>query len=250
MKKNILKVKPLVTVVTVVYNDEEHIENTIQSVLDQTYENIEYIIIDGSSTDATWAKIEKYADEIDVRLSERDLGVYDAMNKGIILANGEWIHFLNSGDVFYNRNVISNIFDNYKDNGESMIYGDTIFYNPKLNVKNRVVAKRANSVHGSYMPSCHQSIFTRAYELKNHLFDLRYKVYADSNFFYELNKRNKKGLYTNSVISIYDSTGLSSRNKKDRLLERFLMYFRHRDIYCIVYFLMYIKNLIMDNDHQ
>ena len=248
MKLHTATEKPLVTVVTVVFNDEAHIEKTIQSVLRQSYSNIEYIIIDGASTDATCSIIEKYREKIDFFLSEKDKGVYDGMNKGIQLAKGEWIHFLNSGDVFYDENVISGVFNNYTDNGESTIYGDTIYYNPNENVKTRVVARRVTNEPGSFMPSCHQSIFTRAVELKNYPFDLRYRVYADSNFYYELSKRNNKGLYTNSVISIYDSTGLSSRNKNSRLWERFLMYFRHRDIKCVVFFLMYIKNLIVNKN--
>ena len=90
---------PLVSIITVVYNAEEFLEETILSVLNQDYKNIEYIIIDGGSTDLTLDIIKKYHEKIDIFVSEDDKGIFDAMNKGIGLANGEWLNFLNAGDV-------------------------------------------------------------------------------------------------------------------------------------------------------
>ncbi len=82
---------PLITVITVVYNGEKYLEETIQSVINQTYPNVEYIIIDGGSTDETIDIIKKYEDKIDLWISEKDEGIYDAMNKGIYLATGQWV---------------------------------------------------------------------------------------------------------------------------------------------------------------
>ena len=101
---------PLITVVTVVFNGEATLEQTIQSVVNQTYDNVEYIIVDGGSKDRTLDIIKKYEDRIDYWQSEPDKGIYDAMNKGIELANGDWINFMNSGDSFYNECVIKNIY--------------------------------------------------------------------------------------------------------------------------------------------
>ena len=91
---------PLITIITVAYNAVKDIENTILSVLNQTYPNIEYIIIDGGSTDGTLDIIKKYEDKISYWVSEPDKGIYDAMNKGTLKATGVWLNFMNAGDTF------------------------------------------------------------------------------------------------------------------------------------------------------
>ncbi len=105
-----LQNNPLVTIVTVSYNVVSTIERTILSVVNQTYSNIEYIIIDGGSTDGTVDIIKKYMDKIAYWVSEPDKGIYDAMNKGILMAKGQWINFMNSGDYLYSNDVISQFF--------------------------------------------------------------------------------------------------------------------------------------------
>lgn len=102
--------KLLISVVTVCYNAADTIEKTMLSVLNQTYHDIEYIIIDGGSTDGTVEIIRKYADRIAYWVSEPDKGIYDAMNKGIKVATGEWINFMNAGDEFVDEGVIEKLF--------------------------------------------------------------------------------------------------------------------------------------------
>ena len=116
--------KPLVSIVTVVYNGEVFLEKTIQSVINQSYSNIEYIIIDGGSTDETVDIIKKYEDRIDYWVSEIDSGIYDAMNKGIDLASGDWINFMNAGDSFVGCNVLLNLNYFLSDINYDIIYGD------------------------------------------------------------------------------------------------------------------------------
>ena len=100
----------LISVVTVSYNAVSTIEQTILSVINQTYPNVEYIIIDGGSTDGTVDIIKKYADKIAYWVSEPDKGIYDAMNKGVVVATGEWINFMNAGDIFTDSDVIDKLF--------------------------------------------------------------------------------------------------------------------------------------------
>jgi cellulose synthase/poly-beta-1,6-N-acetylglucosamine synthase-like glycosyltransferase len=102
--------KPLISIVTVVYNGEAFLEETILSVINQAYDNVEYIIIDGGSTDRTIDIIKKYEDKLDYWISESDDGIYDAMNKGIDLVTGEWVNFVNSSDVL-NGNAYTVILD-------------------------------------------------------------------------------------------------------------------------------------------
>ena len=101
--------KPKITVVTVCYNAVDTIEKTIFSIINQTYENIEYILVDGGSTDGTVAIIKKYESRIAKWLSEPDKGIYDAMNKGVMMATGEWINFMNAGDEFYRTSTIDEV---------------------------------------------------------------------------------------------------------------------------------------------
>lgn len=115
---------PKISIITVSYNSQNVIEKTILSVLGQTYKNIEYIIIDGGSTDKTTHIINKYINKIDYFISEPDKGIYDAMNKGIQVATGEWINFMNTGDCFSSNTVLDEIFKNSIPMNKTFIYSD------------------------------------------------------------------------------------------------------------------------------
>jgi glycosyltransferase involved in cell wall biosynthesis len=112
-----LENKFIITIITVTFNAEATLEDTILSVINQDFDNFEYIIIDGGSNDGTIDIINKYREKIDYWISEPDKGIYDAMNKGIDFAHGSWINFMNSGDKFVSSNVLKNIFSvEYSDN--------------------------------------------------------------------------------------------------------------------------------------
>ncbi len=199
--------KPLISVITVVLNGEKYLEETILSVLNQTYDNVEYIIIDGGSTDGTLDLIKKYEHAIDYWVSEKDRGIYDAMNKGIVLATGDWINFMNAGDGFYDTESILKIFTESIEEVYGVIYGDTlIIYNNKL----QRISKALPIENINYgMVFSHQSCFTRSHICKTKKFSLDFRFAADFHFFISLYKEGVCFLYFPEVISYMRAGGLS-----------------------------------------
>jgi glycosyltransferase involved in cell wall biosynthesis len=166
--------KSLITIITVVYNGANFIERTIQSIIEQSYENVEYIIIDGGSTDGTLEIISKYKHKIDILVSEQDNGIYDAMNKGLSLASGEWINFMNCGDYFFDNNVLDDIFS-VLDLKYKLVAGSfTRFWTGGKELK-----YKAGLLKIGQMPSSHQAIFFNREQAKSFPYNTRYKVGAD-----------------------------------------------------------------------
>lgn len=211
---------PKISVVTVVYNMVDKIENTILSVINQTYSNIEYIIIDGCSTDGTVDIIKKYADKIHYWVSEADKGVYDAMSKGISKATGKWVNFMNAGDQLYSSTVLQNIFFNNIPDTISVIYGDTVksfpfgYYSFNINPLSDLEKG---------MIFCHQSTFVRYNILQEMAFDKNFKISADYNLFYNLYKRKHEFLYIPIYISIYEVAEDSISNSSKLIKEEFII---------------------------
>mgnify|MGYP006150838989 FL=1 len=116
------RLKPVITIITVVKNDNKKITRTIKSILNQNYKNVEYIVIDGGSTDGTLNKINKYRDKIDIIITGKDKNLWDAMNKGIKLSTGNIIGILNSGDYFY-KNAFNIVTKYFKDNKIDFLFG-------------------------------------------------------------------------------------------------------------------------------
>lgn len=191
---------PRVTIVTVCYNAVGTLDRTILSVLKQNYPNVEYIIIDGGSTDGTVDVINRHCNRDIAFISEPDKGIYDAMNKGIKMATGEWICFMNSGDTFVSNDILSRIFSgaDYKDT--DVIYGDAryCYVNAPIDVKAQPL-----STLDYKMAFCHQSSFVRTNLMKSRNFDLKYKYAADYNYFHELYLAQHKFFYIPIVIAVY-----------------------------------------------
>ncbi|MBD3842266.1 MAG: glycosyltransferase [Campylobacterales bacterium] len=204
--------KPLITVVTVVFNGEKFLEETILSVINQTYDNVEYIIIDGGSTDGTLDIIKKYEHAIDYWVSEKDKGIYDAMNKGIDLATGEWINFMNGGDTFYDIEVISCISSLKVFTDTDLIFGDV-----KSTYKGFTKIHPARDLKNIYksMVFSHQSAFIRSLTHKKFKYDLEYKLSADYNaiiqIYHSVYDFGSNFVKTNNVIAIVETNGVSQR---------------------------------------
>ena len=222
---------PLISVITVCYNAASCIEKTILSVINQTYSNIEYIIIDGGSTDGTIDIVNKYKDRISVIVSEKDKGIYDAMNKGVTYATGEWVNFMNAGDTFYNSNVVTELFKDNIEEKYTVVFGDT---NVITQYKEIFVNYGYKKMH-KYMPSCHQSIFCRRYILMKYPFEWeKYKYAADFNLFYNLKQRNYLYKYIKVIVSNYDcKDGFTQRNKIN-LARDYINIKRYNKLYKII----------------
>ena len=207
---------PLISVVTVSYNAVSVIEQTIFSVINQTYPNVEYIIIDGGSTDGTVDIIKKYADKITYWVSEPDKGIYDAMNKGIELATGEWINFMNAGDSFYSFSILELIFGQTIFSND-IIYGDTLFLAPNLEYVRKTLPLDTIS---RCMPFGHQSTFVKTLLMKEQKFDVSFISRGDYNFFYQMYYANKSFCHIKQIIARYDNTkGISVENYRVVLRE-------------------------------
>lgn len=201
-----------ISVVTVCYNAVNTIEKTISSVINQTYSDIEYIIIDGGSKDGTIELIKKYADYITYWVSESDSGIYHAMNKGIEAATGEWINFMNSGDIFATRDVIQNIFASNINENTDIIYGNSIIQN-----KNKTVTLIAGN-NISLLRKCpiyrHGASFVRLSVHKLFLFNLARTQnlgYAlDFDVIFRLYRHNKHFEKVDTAIMIYEADGISN----------------------------------------
>jgi len=207
----------LISIITVVYNNVELIENTIKNVLSYEMDHLEYIIIDGGSTDGTVEVIKKYLDKISIFISEPDKGIYDAMNKGARMARGEWINFMNAGDEFAIRSFDS-LQKVMKDEKCSVIYGDVIIKREdgSLFVD---VARPLDQIN-YLLNFCHQSSFVRTKLLLETPFSLNYKISSDYDFFLNMFKKGYKFEYINESISMFALGGISTGISKQYLKER------------------------------
>lgn len=203
--------KPLISIITISYNAANTIERTILSIINQTYSNIEYIIEDGKSKDGTLDIVNKYKHQISAIYSEKDKGIFDAMNKALHRSTGEWIIFMNAGDTFHNNEVISNIFETQIPKEISVIYGDVYFITSK-----GLQYIKCNPFYNKKgirpMGICHQSIFTQRDAALKFCFDLKFKYTADYNMMMQIHKAGFEFKYIPIAISNYDLTGISSTN--------------------------------------
>ena len=201
-------VKPLVSIITAVYNGEKYLEKTIKSVLAQSYENIEYIIIDGSSTDGTIDIIKKYEDKISYWVSEKDSGVYEAMNKGLKVARGDYIAILNADDYYTSDAIdlsIKKIIETKSDYSIANVdYVDTkAIIRPIYPLKENYVYQEMPYPHVSAVVS------SKVYVAVG-LFDEKFKIAGDHDMALRIHLQGYKACYIDKVIAHLEEGGISS----------------------------------------
>lgn len=209
----------MITVVTVCYNSEETIEETIKSVLGQTYEEKEYLIIDGNSSDGTMDIVRKYECNECMRvISESDNGLYDAMNKSLGMAKGEYIIFLNSGDVFCDENVLKDMASHLT---EDIVYGNVIRRKHGGDIVEKYPGKHKLFwllLQGKMVS--HQVLFTKTEIMRNYGFDESYKITADFNFLVRAVHDKCSLHYVDRNVSIMENReGISARPENLNIMQ-------------------------------
>lgn len=222
---------PKFSIITVTYNAAAVIEDTLQSVITQTYKNIEYIIVDGASTDRTMEIIGRYRKHIHTVVSEPDRGLYDAMNKGIRLATGDYVCFLNAGDELHEDDTLQLIVHSLTGltGLPDVIYGRTAIVDEEGHfLRMRRLEPPENLTWHSFrqgMLVCHQAFFAR----RDHAvpYDLRYRFSADFDWCIRVMKQSTVLHNTRLTLIDYLNEGMTTRNHRASLAERFRIMCRH-----------------------
>ncbi len=222
IKNKTPKVKqPLVSVITVVLNGEKTLERTIKSISSQKYPNIEYIIVDGNSTDKTKTIIKQYESFISRWISEPDQGLYDAMNKGIKLATGDYLWFINAGDEIASPNTLEKVFNNFP--LADIYYGETMITDEqgkeiglrRLRPKDKMTWKDFRKG----MLISHQSVIVSS-EIVNK-YNQKYRFSADYDWIISVFLKAEKIVNTKLILSNFMDGGLTKKNIRESLKERF-----------------------------
>lgn len=203
-----------ISVVTVCFNAAATIAATFESVLQQEYMDYEYLVIDGKSTDNTMDIVREYSQRFNEKgisfhmLSERDHGIYDAMNKAIKMAEGTWIYFLNADDRLYDSTVFGRVFID-KHAGADVVYGKVM----KVD-KDRWEVREHRDVENivQEMPFCHQGAFTRTKTMNRYMFDTKYRICADYDFFLKLYLNGGKFAKVEEMVACFSMEGMSGTN--------------------------------------
>ncbi len=211
-----------VSIITIAYNSESTIEATIQSVLDQSYSDIEYIIIDGASKDGTMTIVNKYADRISKVVSEKDKGIYDAMNKGVLNASGDIIGILNSDDIYADSEVISNVVAKFEESKADALYADLVYVdrdNTDKVTRTWISGEyREGKFRKGWMPPHPTFFIKKEWYDKFGLYSTELKISADYELMLRMVHKNKAKLtYLNKIITKMRVGGESNISIKNRI---------------------------------
>lgn len=215
---------PKLSVITIVYNNVKDIERTMLSILNQTYSNIEYIVIDGASNDGTLEIVKKYEKRITKLISEKDKGIYDAMNKGLALATGDYVLFMNSGDEIYELETVEKIFATAPN--ADIYYGETEMYDENWSSLGR--RRHQAPEHFTWesfkygMSISHQAIYIK--RSLTEPYNLQYKYSADIDWIIKIAKKASSIVNTHLYVAKYLVGGMSKKKHRESLKERFQIF--------------------------
>ncbi len=219
--------EPKLSVITIVFNNVSGIERTMLSVLGQTYSAIEYIVIDGGSTDGTLEIIEKYKAKLHKLISEKDRGIYDAMNKGLAIAEGDYVLFMNSGDEIYAPNTVEKVFASEPE--ADIYYGETEMYDESW----KSLGQRRHKAPENFtwrdfrygMSISHQAIYIKRSLVEP--YDPEYKLSADIDWILKAAKKASMIVNTKMYVAKYLVGGMSKKKHRQSLIERFHIFSKH-----------------------
>ena len=221
----------LISIITITYNAEPYLERTIQSIINQSDQDFEYIIIDGKSKDGTLLIAEKYKDRVNQLISEPDKGLYDAMNKGLKNASGDFVWFMNAGDEINDNQAVEKIYEAISDKID-VLYGDTFFVDDDGNVQglrseitpHRLPKDLKWQDMNLGMLVCHQAFITRKSIAPLYMEN---NLSADVDWEIECLKRAKEVKYLDFVVAKYLTGGISNKQLKRSLLDRYEILKKH-----------------------
>jgi len=219
--------QPKLSVITIVYNNVKDIERTMLSVLNQTYPNIEYIVIDGASKDGTTDKIYQHKSRLAQFISEPDKGIYDAMNKGLALATGDYVLFMNSGDELYAPDTVAEVFDTAA--SADIYYGETEMYDENwksLGQRRHCAPETFSWESFKYgMSISHQAIYIKRTLVSP--YDLNYKYSSDIDWIIKATKNASSIVNTHMYVAKYLVGGISKKKHFASLKERFRIFTKY-----------------------
>lgn len=204
--------QPMFTIITVCFNEKENIQRTIESVLCQSYEDYEYILCDGGSSDGTLEIAKAYQNDFErkgIRYhihSEKDGGIYFGMNIGVALSTGMYLNFMNAGDEFHNREVLAEISQHVQESAADILYGDII------KIERGYGKREIGNIQGikEGMSFCHQAMFIKSELLRLHPYNTRYRIVADYEFTLSMWKQGKKFAHVNVIVANFRAGGIST----------------------------------------
>lgn len=218
-----MSANPVFSIITITFNARSTVKPTLDSIKRQTFTDFEYLVIDGKSSDDTVNIVNNAQIPATTILSEPDKGLYDAMNKGIKLAKGQYLIFLNAGDAFHESDTLKYISEAIKNNNPDIVYGQTIIVDSeRRKIADRHLTAPTRLTADSFksgMLVCHQAFIAKR-EIAD-LYDLSYRFSADYDWCIRCLKKSRKNTYIDRILIDYLSEGVTTKNFKKSLCERY-----------------------------